>query len=128
MWPIATVVWSLCVCWSLTTMSCSGMDEAVDMPFGMWNRLGPRNHVLGGGCFPPGGRDSFANCQPIVKCRKYQDSGVKQNYSEGGSSDAALRCQYCSNLFLLLLLLLLLLFVLYFLRCFFDFYLGYFCY
>jgi len=80
---------------------------------------GPKEPCIGRGLFSRWGKGQF--CQPIVKCRKYQDSGVKQNYLEGGSSDAALRCQYGSNLFLLLLLLLLLLFVLYFLRCFLTF-------
>jgi len=29
-------------------MSCGKIAELVEMPFGMWTRVGPRNHVLDG--------------------------------------------------------------------------------
>jgi len=28
---------------------CAKMAEPIEMPFGLWARMGPRNHVLGGG-------------------------------------------------------------------------------
>jgi len=31
-----------------STMSCGKIAELVEMPFGMWARVGPRNHVLDG--------------------------------------------------------------------------------
>jgi len=40
--PLATdVAWSVCVCVSSV--------EPIAMPFGLWTRVGPRNHVLAGG-------------------------------------------------------------------------------
>ena len=33
-------------------------------------------------------------------CEVYDISGVGQSYSVDGSSDAAFRCQHCSNLFI----------------------------
>ena len=42
----ADVVWSVCL--SVTTMSFVKMVEPIEMPFGMWARVGPRNHALGG--------------------------------------------------------------------------------
>ena len=33
------------------------MAELIKMPFGMWTRVGPRNHVLGGVQAPPGKYD-----------------------------------------------------------------------
>ena len=46
--PIATdVVWSVCMCLLVTTVSCAKTAEPVEMPFGVWTRVGPRNHVLG---------------------------------------------------------------------------------
>jgi len=46
--PIATdVVWSVCMCLLVTTVSCAKTAEPVEMPFGVWTRVGRRNHVLG---------------------------------------------------------------------------------
>jgi len=30
-------------------MSCAKKDEPLELPFGLWTRLGARNHVLGEG-------------------------------------------------------------------------------
>ena len=54
MWSIATdVAWSicLCVCVCLLDTSCEAckMAEPIDIQFGLWTRVGPRNHVLGHG-------------------------------------------------------------------------------
>jgi len=51
MWPIATegVVCSI----GLSDMTMSPAKTAEPMPFGMWTRVGPRNHVLDGVQIPP---------------------------------------------------------------------------
>ena len=38
--------WYLSVCLLDTTMSCAKMAEPVKMPFGVWTRVGPVNHVV----------------------------------------------------------------------------------
>jgi len=48
------VAWSvglsvcLSVCLSVTIVSLAETAEPFDIPFGMWTRVGPRNHVLDG--------------------------------------------------------------------------------
>jgi len=32
---------------------CAKTAEPIEMPFGLWVRIGPRNHVLYGGLDPP---------------------------------------------------------------------------
>ena len=39
---------SLSVCLSVTTVSPAKTAEPIELPFGMWIRMGPRNHVLDG--------------------------------------------------------------------------------
>jgi len=50
MWPIATdvVAWSVYVCLLGTTMSPTKVAEPIVVPFGIWTRVGPRNHGLSG--------------------------------------------------------------------------------
>jgi len=73
------------------------------MPFGVATQLGSRNHLLDRGPDPPGKVAIWGtSIQPIAKCREYaypSCSQYYQHYSVGGSSDAAFRCQYCSNLY-----------------------------
>ena len=49
------------VCVSLLdiTVSCAELAELIDVSFGVWTRVGSRNHVLGGGLDPPSGRGNF---------------------------------------------------------------------
>jgi len=53
MWPIVTdrVVWSvgLSVALSVTLVSPPQMAGPIEMPFELWTRMGPGNHVLDGG-------------------------------------------------------------------------------
>ena len=53
MWSIVTdgVAWSVCrsVCRSVTIVSPAKTAEAIEMPFGLWTRVGPGKHVLDGG-------------------------------------------------------------------------------
>ena len=55
--PIVTdrVAWSVClsVCRFVTVVSPAKTDEPIKMSFGLWARVGPRNHVLDGGPNPP---------------------------------------------------------------------------
>ena len=45
--PIARVeAWSVCPL--VTTISCAKTVEPVELLFGVWTRVGLRNHVLGG--------------------------------------------------------------------------------
>jgi len=37
------------VCLSVTIVSPAKVDEPTELPFGMWSRMVPRNHVLDGG-------------------------------------------------------------------------------
>ena len=98
MWIVTTdAAWSdLClVCRLGTTMSCVKMVETVQMPFGVWTRVGPTNHVLGGGLYLPGAGTILgaSPCRLLVQ----GISSVSQSYSVGGNSDLACRCQYCSD-------------------------------
>ena len=51
--PIATDVLTLrglCVCVSVGTMSPAKTSEPIEMPFGMWTRVSPRNYLVKNGC------------------------------------------------------------------------------
>jgi len=50
------VVWSvdLSVGLSVTIVSPAKMSEPIEMPFGLWAQMGPRNHVLDGVQIPHG--------------------------------------------------------------------------
>ena len=39
---------SLSVCLLVTTVSCAETAEQIEIPFGVWTWVGPRNHVSGG--------------------------------------------------------------------------------
>jgi len=56
MQPLATdIVWvSLCVCVCLldATVNPAKTDEPIEMLFGLWTRVGPRNHMLNGAWIP----------------------------------------------------------------------------
>jgi len=84
MWPIVKdrVAWSvrLSVGWSITVVSPAKMDEPIEMPFGLWAWVGPRNHVLDRSLDPP--------------CR-----GVMLRRKRGGAlwSIGTLCCELCKN-------------------------------
>jgi len=50
--PVVTdgLAWSVClsVCLSVTIVSPAKTAEPIEMPFGMWTKMGPRKHVLDG--------------------------------------------------------------------------------
>jgi len=69
----------------------------------VWTWVGPKNHVLGESHISLQGKRQFCgHLSPSVK----KISGVSQSYSTGVSNDAAIRCQYCNNLFISALTLL----------------------
>ena len=81
----------------VTTASCAKTAEPIKLPFVEWTRFGTRNDVLVG-CWIPPVRGAFGGTgisQPFVKYKDY--SGGLQRYSLDGSSDAAVRCQYCGS-------------------------------
>jgi len=45
----SSVVWRLSVGLSVMLVSPAKTAEPIEMPFGLWTRVGPRNHVLDGG-------------------------------------------------------------------------------
>jgi len=53
MGPVVTdgVVWSVCL--SVTIVNPAKTAEPIEMPFGLWTRVGPMNHVLDGVQIPP---------------------------------------------------------------------------
>ena len=62
-------------------VSCANMAEmvkmAMEMPFGLWTWMGPRNHVLDGGRDPPMGRGNFwgKGCPLYSICRGLYKNG-----------------------------------------------------
>jgi len=53
---------------SVTIISSAKMAEPIEMLFGLWTPVGPRNHVLDGGADPPMERGKK---QPIAKYTDY---------------------------------------------------------
>jgi len=48
------------------------MAEPINVPFGIWTQVGPRNHVLDEGLDPPRERAIFGSIsRPIVEYREY---------------------------------------------------------
>ena len=59
----------------VTTASCAKTAEPIEVPFLLWTRLAPRNHVLGGGPDPPKEGPFFGGIsRPIIKYREYPAS------------------------------------------------------
>jgi len=57
--PTDTTLWSVGLCLSVTTVNPAKMAEPIQMPFWMWIRAGPRNHVLDGAPNPHTWRGNF---------------------------------------------------------------------
>ena len=88
MWPIVTnVAWSEHVDYKTT--------EPIEVQYGVWcmDSGGPREP-----CFRWGVEEAIlGEGQTPAHCEVQGISDVSQSYSVGGSSDAAFRCQYCSD-------------------------------
>ena len=52
------VAWSVCL--SVTIVSAAKTAEAIEMLFGMWTRVGPRNYLIDGSPDPHTRRGTFA--------------------------------------------------------------------
>ena len=71
--PVATdVAWSVCLCVCLldSTVSPTETAEPIEMPFGFWTRVGPRNHVIGGGPYLRLEKGQFVRLFPPLKCSR----------------------------------------------------------
>jgi len=68
MLPIVTdrVAWSVTL---VTVMSPAKTAEPIEMPFELWTRVSPKNHVLDGVQIPTGMGNFWGKGRPIVKCR-----------------------------------------------------------
>jgi len=59
----------LSVCLLVATMSRTKMAELIEMLFGVWTWVGPRNHVLGGGSDPAVRKGQFRGIsRPVLIC------------------------------------------------------------
>ena len=80
--PIATYVvsWSVCVSVSLyvTGTNPAKRAEPIEMPCGMWARVGSRNHVFEGGLDTPGEGTilGWETGRPIVRYREHDPSAA----------------------------------------------------
>jgi len=78
------------VCRSVTVVSPAKTAEPIEMPFGLWARVGPRNHVLDGVHMPHGkGQFLGGRGQPIVK---YRDLPASDVYTRLNQSRCHLGC------------------------------------
>jgi len=59
--PSSMVCLSVCllVGLSVTVMRPAKRTEPIEMPFGLWTQVAPKNHILDGGPDPPMQRDNF---------------------------------------------------------------------
>jgi len=81
-------------------MNRAKTDEPIEIAFGVWTRVGARNHVLGRSPDPLREEVIWTGASPAhVEVQRI--SGMSQS-SVSSSSDVAFCCQYCSNLLTLL--------------------------
>jgi len=58
------------MCVLVTPESCAKTAEVIEVLFGAWTRVGPMNHALGGGPYPPTVRGNFGgHSRSTVKYR-----------------------------------------------------------
>jgi len=57
----------LYVCLLVTTVSCAKSAEPIEMPFGLWTQVGPRNHVLSGAWIPQERGNLGPAMRPFIK-------------------------------------------------------------
>jgi len=67
-------------------MICAKTAEPIEMPFGTWTRVDPRNRVLGGGLDPPG-KKSIVGASPEPLWSIENTRREPKGYSPGGNSD-----------------------------------------
>jgi len=71
MGPVVTdgVVWSVSL--SVTIVNPAKTPEPIEMPFGLWTRVGPVNHVLDGVQIPPW-EGAVLRGRTVVKLQVYE--------------------------------------------------------
>jgi len=65
---VCVLVWSACL---LVTISCAKTSESIEMPFRIWTRVEPTNHVSVGGPNTPKGRDNLGGGHLTAQCNYY---------------------------------------------------------
>ena len=72
---VTSVTWSVCACVCLLniTVRCAKTAVAIEMPFGAWTLVGPRNHEAKGPGSPPRRKGIFSDELP--RC----DAAFRQN-------------------------------------------------
>jgi len=72
------------VCRSVTKVSPAKTAEPIEMPFGLWTLVGPRDHILDGGPDPPMGRGNFEGGKGrlIIKYRDTLRSPVRMRLKQ----------------------------------------------
>jgi len=83
-------------------VSLAKADELIDVTLGFWTRVGPRNHVLDGGPGHPREEALFVRTYLGISGHARSPIGLYSMLFARGSSGAAYRLQYCSNLLILL--------------------------
>ena len=86
------------ICLLVTTTSGTKTSKPIEMPFALWTRPGPENHIRWGRLFSTGSGNFWVASPGPLWSSLHRICGVRQSYSIGGSSDESFRCQYCSNL------------------------------
>ena len=103
-----TLYVSMCrsVCLSVGHMSRAKTAEPIQMPIRVWTGVGQSNHryYVKPGAGPPRKGNFWGEGAHPVPLRSIS-AIFGSSCPLGGSSDAACRCQYCSNLLLLVLIL-----------------------
>ena len=104
--PVAAeVAWSVCVCVCACVRACVRVcvcvwhnrgscktAEPIEMLFGLWTRVGPRNNVLGGLRIPFSVMGNFRGLLPPLKCIRLRKQQTPQqqhgaaDLSAGGSA------------------------------------------
>jgi len=59
-------------------VNCAKTAETIQMPFGLWAWMGPRNHVLDGGPDPPWEGTILGKGRPIVKYKDFLPWAVEK--------------------------------------------------
>ena len=98
---VSDVPWCVSMCPLDAAISCANTDKPINMLFGAWTQVGPRNRFRGGADLPERGQFwwHFSSHCKFVTYMEYPARGrYAQPYSVGGSIDAAFRCRYCNSL------------------------------
>ena len=82
-------------------MTRAKTDELIEMPFGVWTRVGAKELCIRRGVGSPKEGGNLGDIsQPVVKYNEYLGCGryFQPQPVSGSSSGATFRCQYCSSL------------------------------